>query len=73
MAMHEEELVNLLRMKAKDRAQKRVRQYSGSSARTDSPGNNREKMVNIYTDGGDVYLEKGINGNGKNGNGNGKH
>lgn len=64
-----EELLNLIRMKAKDRAQKRILQSSGSSAREDSPGNNREKIVNIYTDGGDVHLEKGINGNGKNGNG----
>lgn len=62
--MHEEELINLLRMKAKDRAQMRVRQSSGTSARSESPGNNKEKTVNIYTDGGDVHLEKGINGNG---------
>lgn len=66
--MESEDLLHLLRMKAKGRAQKRVRQSSGSSARADSPGNNKEKIVNIYTDGGDVHLEKGINGNG-----NGKH
>ena len=66
--MHEEELINLLRMKAKDKAQKRILQSSGSSTRADSPGNNRDKTVNIYTDGGDVHLDKGINGNG-----NGKH
>lgn len=63
--MHEEDLINLLRMKAKDKAQKYVRQFTGSSAREDSPGNNRDKTVNIYTDGGDVHLAKGINGNGK--------
>lgn len=70
--MESEDFVNLLRMKAKDRAQKRILQSSGSSTRADSPGNNRDKTVNIYTDGGDVHLAKGINGNG-NGNGNGKH
>ena len=66
--MHEEELINLLRMKAKDKAQRRVQQSSSASSRADSPGNNRDKTVNIYTDGGDVHLAKGINGNG-----NGKH
>lgn len=71
--MESEDLLHLLRMKAKDRAQKRVRQLSGSSSRADSPGNNREKIVNIYTDGGDVHVEKGINGNGINRNGNGMH
>ena len=66
--MHEEDLINFLRMKAKKKAQQHVHQSSGSSARADSPGNNRDKTVNIYTDGGDVHLAKGINGNG-----NGKH
>lgn len=66
--MESENLVQLLRMKAKDKAQKRISQSSGSSTRADSPGNNRDKTLNIYTDGGDVHLAKGINGNG-----NGKH
>ena len=59
-----EDVVHFLRMKAKDRAKKRILQSSGASARAGSPGNNRDKTVNINTEGGDVYLAKGINGNG---------
>ena len=46
-------------MKAKDRAQKRVRQLSGSSSRADSPGNDhRDRQVIIYNYGnGEVSVE----------------
>jgi len=51
------------------------RQAVSGSTRTDSPGANRERSLNIDSGGGDVTIEEGVlRSNGKNGNGkNGKH
>jgi len=51
------------------------RQALTGSTRTDSPGANRERSLNIDSGGGDVTIEEGVlRSNGKNGNGkNGKH
>tara|TARA_R110002074_G_scaffold246871_3_gene418924 strand:- start:261 stop:1121 length:861 start_codon:yes stop_codon:yes gene_type:complete len=49
---------------------------AGASTRTDSPGANRERSLNINSGGGDVTIEEGVlrsNGKNGNGNGNGKH
>lgn len=48
---------------------------TGESTRTDSPGSNRERALNIDSGGGDVTIGEGVlRSNGKNGNGkNGKN
>jgi hypothetical protein len=49
---------------------------TGESTRTDSPGSNRERALNIDSGGGDVNIGEGVlrsNGKNGNGNGNGKH